>query len=64
MKLAILPIIAGAAFGILAPLLVVWGNPPNMGVCAACFMRDISGALGLHSAAVVQYLRLNSDNHR
>ena len=57
MKLAILPIIAGAVFGILAPLLVVWGNPPNMGVCAACFMRDISGALGLHSAAVVQYLR-------
>lgn len=57
MKLAFLPIFAGVIFGILAPLLAFWGNPPNMGVCAACFMRDISGAVGLHSAAVVQYLR-------
>ena len=28
-----------------------------MGVCVACFERDISGALGLHRAAVVQYMR-------
>jgi YedE family putative selenium metabolism protein len=28
-----------------------------MGVCVACFSRDISGALGLHRAATVQYLR-------
>ncbi|MGL4209423.1 MAG: YedE family putative selenium transporter, partial [Candidatus Adiutrix sp.] len=33
------------------------GNPGNMGVCVACFERDIAGALGLHTAAVVQYLR-------
>jgi uncharacterized protein len=33
------------------------GNPPNMGVCVACFTRDIAGALGLHRAAMVQYLR-------
>jgi hypothetical protein len=28
-----------------------------MGVCVACFERDIAGALGLHRAAAVQYLR-------
>jgi YedE family putative selenium metabolism protein len=28
-----------------------------MGICVACFLRDIAGALNLHQAAVVQYLR-------
>ncbi len=28
-----------------------------MGVCVACFIRDISGGLGFHRAALVQYLR-------
>jgi hypothetical protein len=28
-----------------------------MGICIACFYRDIAGALGLHRAAMVQYLR-------
>jgi YedE family putative selenium metabolism protein len=28
-----------------------------MGVCVVCFSRDIAGALGLHRAGVVQYLR-------
>ena len=28
-----------------------------MGICVACFNRDIAGALGLHRAAVVQYIR-------
>ncbi len=51
------PIIAGIAVGILAPLLVYAGNPGNMGICVACFMRDIAGALGLHRTGVVQYLR-------
>jgi len=37
--------------------MVKWGNPPNMGICIACFLRDIAGGLGLHSAAKVQYLR-------
>ncbi len=50
-------ILAGLVMGILAALLVKWGNPPNMGVCVACFMRDITGALGLHRAGVVQYIR-------
>ena len=50
-------ITAGAAVGILAPILQKLGNPGNMGICVACFERDIAGALGLHRAAVVQYLR-------
>jgi len=50
-------VLAGAVIGVLAPLLQKAGNPPNMGICVACFERDIAGALGLHRAAVVQYIR-------
>lgn len=50
-------ILGGLAFGILGTLLVNWGNPANMGICAACFIRDITGALNLHQAGVVQYIR-------
>jgi YedE family putative selenium metabolism protein len=49
--------LGGLLFGVLATLLTRWGNPPNMGVCIACFYRDIAGALGLHRTEVVQYLR-------
>ena len=47
----------GALIGVLAPLLQKLGNPGNMGICVACFERDIAGALGLHRAEVVQYMR-------
>ncbi|OPY13079.1 MAG: hypothetical protein A4E69_01849 [Syntrophus sp. PtaB.Bin138] len=47
----------GILIGILAPLLQYLGNPPNMGICVACFERDIAGAIGFHRAAVVQYIR-------
>lgn len=47
----------GAIIGILAPLLQKMGNPGNMGICVACFERDIAGAIGIHRAAVVQYMR-------
>ena len=50
-------IIVGAVIGILASLLQFWGNPANMGICVACFVRDVTGALGLHRAPMVQYLR-------
>lgn len=50
-------ILGGLAFGVLGALLVNWGNPGNMGTCVACFVRDITGALGLHQAGVVQYIR-------
>ena len=49
--------LAGAVIGIIASLLVFFGNPANMGFCIACFLRDTAGALGLHSAAPVQYIR-------
>lgn len=51
------PAMAGLVLGVIAALLVKAGNPGNMGFCVACFTRDIAGALGLHRAAVVQYLR-------
>jgi uncharacterized protein len=50
-------ITAGAVIGLIACLLALAGNPVNMGICVACFIRDIAGALGLHRAGVVQYLR-------
>lgn len=50
-------VVTGAAIGGLAVLLSLLGNPPNMGVCVACFLRDITGALGLHRADAVQYIR-------
>lgn len=50
-------ILVGAVIGIMGPTLQHFGNPKNMGICVACFERDIAGALGLHRAAPVQYLR-------
>jgi uncharacterized protein len=50
-------LIAGLSFGIGAVLLVQAGNPGNYGFCAACHLRDIAGALGLHQAALLQYAR-------
>ena len=50
-------IFVGAFIGIVAAILQNEGNPGNMGFCMACFERDIAGALGLHSAGPVQYLR-------
>lgn len=47
----------GIIIGTLAPILQKLGNPGNMGICVACFERDIAGALGFHRAAVVQYIR-------
>lgn len=50
-------IFGGALIGLLAVLLVQYGNPLNMGLCIACFIRDIAGALGLHRAEAVQFMR-------
>lgn len=47
----------GAVIGVLAPILQKLGNPGNMGICVACFDRDLAGGVGLHRAAVVQYIR-------
>ena len=50
-------LLAGLAVGAIAVVLVLLGNPPNMGFCIACFLRDIAGGVGLHSASAVQYIR-------
>lgn len=47
----------GGIVGLLSIILVKLGNPANMGFCIACFIRDIAGGLGMHQAAVVQYVR-------
>lgn len=49
--------ISGALFGVLALILALLGNPGNMAICIACFIRDIAGAMKMHTAAVVQYFR-------
>ena len=50
-------IVVGAVIGLIAVWLQKLGNPANMGICVACFERDVAGGLGLHRAAIVQYLR-------
>lgn len=49
--------IYGGIIGLIGAILMKLGNPGNMGICIACFWRDIAGALGLHRAGVVQYIR-------
>ena len=48
---------SGAVLGVIAALLAFMGNPKNMAMCIACFVRDSAGAMKLHTAAVVQYMR-------
>ena len=50
-------VIAGLIIGVIASLLVFFGNPSNMGFWIACFLRDTAGGLGLHRASAVQYIR-------
>lgn len=49
--------LAGVVCGLVAAILAYFGNPANMAICIACFIRDTAGALGMHQAAVVQYAR-------
>ena len=49
--------LAGVVCGIVAAVLAAMGNPANMAICIACFVRDTAGALKLHSASAVQYAR-------
>lgn len=57
MKTKTLVIAAGILIGLSAVILVMFGNPANMGFCIACFLRDTAGGLKLHGAAPVQYIR-------
>lgn len=58
-------ILSGLVIGAAAIVLTLLGNPKNMGICTACFLRDISGGLNLQRAGfdaetgtgIVQYIR-------
>lgn len=56
-KRKIYMIVGGLIIGIMSGLLVYFGNPGNMGICVACFLRDISGTIGLHSTSKLAYVR-------
>ncbi len=47
----------GILTGLVIIMLAIAGNPKNMAICAACFIRDMAGAMRWHNAAVVQYFR-------
>jgi hypothetical protein len=42
-------LLLAAGVGVAAAALVALGNPGNMGICGACFLRDTAGALGLQA---------------
>ena len=50
-------LITGLLFGVFAIVLMIFGNPGNMGFCLSCFIRDITGSLRLHGAMGVSYMR-------
>lgn len=50
-------LLLGAIAGIFTAGLAYMGNPANMALCAACFIRDMAGAMKFHNAAAVQYFR-------
>ena len=50
-------VVSGLVVGLVAVCLSIFGNPANMAFCIACFIRDTAGALGLHRAEPVQYIR-------
>ena len=49
--------VLGIATGLVVVMLAAYGNPKNMAICVACFIRDMAGSMRWHNAAVVQYFR-------
>lgn len=49
--------VLGGSLGVLGAVLALMGNPKNMAICIACFIRDTAGAMKFHQAVVVQYVR-------
>ncbi|MCL2405598.1 MAG: YedE family putative selenium transporter [Defluviitaleaceae bacterium] len=49
--------LAGILFAVVSIVLFTMGNPFNVGLCVACFLRDIAGALGLHGFTSGMYAR-------
>lgn len=53
LRLFLVGLIAAAAIVVLA----ISGNPKNMALCTACFIRDSAGAMKMHSNIATQYFR-------
>ncbi len=56
-KQSLILLVVGLICGVGAIVLMLQGNPKNMGLCIACFIRDTAGGLHLHGAGVVKYVR-------
>ena len=50
-------VISGLVAAAVAIMLASNGNPGNMAICIACFIRDSAGAMKLQTNETVQYLR-------
>lgn len=56
-KERVILVVCGVVAAAVAILLAANGNPGNMAICIACFVRDTAGALKLQTNETVQYLR-------
>ena len=56
-KERIVLVVCGLLAAAVVVVLAVGGNPANMAICIACFIRDTAGALKLQTTETVQYLR-------
>lgn len=56
-KERVILVVGGVIVAAVAILLASNGNPGNMAICIACFVRDTAGALKLQTNDQVQYLR-------
>lgn len=50
-------VVSGLVVALVAVLLAAGGNPGNMAICIACFIRDSAGAMKLQTVDTLQYLR-------
>lgn len=56
-KERVILVVCGVIAAAVAIMLASNGNPANMAICIACFVRDSAGALKLQTNETVQYLR-------
>ena len=50
-------VVCGLVVAIVAIVLAATGNPANMAICIACFIRDTAGSMNLQTTETVQYFR-------
>lgn len=56
-KERVILVVCGVVAAVVAIMLASNGNPGNMAICIACFVRDTAGAMKLQTNETVQYLR-------